>query len=335
MARNRPRQNGGNGRNGGNRRRDNDWRSWRDANIDGHRIVTPTAAAGGPSAPAPTAAAAGGGLSTTQQSAFDYMRNLLGQMGLGSLADTLQRLILQGITDEASLTLQLQETQEWKTRFAGNERLRQAGLPVLSVAEYLSVERSFAQVMKNYGLPTGFYDDPADFAGWIGNSVSANELQQRVGMYADLVNREDPAIKDQLRSMGMSEGDILAYTMDPTRATPLIQKKYQTALIGGAARRAGVVGDNAYLEQLAARGITEEQAGQGYGMVAESLDTMTRLGDIYGESITQRDLESEVFESNADAAGKRKRLASRERAAFSGSSGITQGSLSQSTGGQY
>src|SRR5690606_434666 len=105
------------------------------------------------------------------------------------------------------------------------EKLRAAGLPVLSPAEYLATERSYAQVMKNYGLPKGFYDDPADFAGFIGGSVSASELQERVQSYSDLANREDPAIKAQLRAMGMNDGDLLAFYMDPTRANPLIRKK--------------------------------------------------------------------------------------------------------------
>lgn len=283
-----------------------------------------------------TAAPGGeGGLFGANQGAFDTMMLLLEQYGLGSLAGTLQQLILDGITDQASLMLALQQTPEWKQRFAGNEMLAQNGVPVLSVAEYLAVERSYAQIMKNYGLPEGFYDDPADFAKWIGNSVSASELQGRVTMYADLAKREDPAIIDQLKSMGMSEGDILAHLMDPERAMPLLQKKYQTTLIGAAARRQGVVGQNDYLGHLADIGVTEQQAIQGYGVIGENLGDVDKLGDIYGEDYTQRDFETEVFEQDGKSAKKRKRLASRERATFSGSSGVSQGSLIRDTSGSY
>jgi len=179
-----------------------------------------------------------------QQSAFDYMDNLLNQYDLSALAGDLKNLILTGVTDSNELTLALQGTDAWKQRFAGNEMLKKAGVPVLSVAEYLSTEQSYAQVMKNYGLPKGFYDDHTDFANFIGNNVSANELQQRVSMYADVAKREDPSITAQLASMGMSQGDLLAYVMDPTRAEPIIQQKYSTALLGGAARRNGLVADN-------------------------------------------------------------------------------------------
>lgn len=270
------------------------------------------------------------------QSAFAQLATLLEQYGLSSLQAFLKDLILQGNTDSASLMLALQQTNEWKTRFAGNEMLRQQGLGVLSPAEYLALERSYAQIMRNYGLPQGFYDEPADFAKWIGNNVSAAELQQRVSAYADLANREDPAIVAQLSSMGMTRGDLLAYMMDPDRAAPLIQRQYQVALLGGAARRAGLGGqdvNNDYLSQLAGRGVSEQQAAQGYGLIAGSLADARTLSGVYGVDYGLHDMETEVFDNNATAGKKRRRLASQERAAFSGQSG--QSGISGSTAGSY
>lgn len=275
----------------------------------------------------------GASFTSNQQSAFDIMENLLQQYGLGSLTGTLKNIILSGITDQNEISIQLQQTDAWKQRFAGNEILRKKGLPELSVNQYLSVEQSYAQVMKNYGLPTGFYDDPADFAKFIGNSVSANELQQRVQMYADVANREDPAVLKQLQSMGTTKGDLLAYMMDPTRAMPLIQKKYNSTLIGAAARRAGLTPDNAYVSHLAELGVTEQGAAQGFGQVADEMPTAQLLGSIYHDNITQNELAQDVFENNAAAGQKRKRLASQERAAFSGTSGA--GQLHRSESGSY
>lgn len=275
----------------------------------------------------------GASFTSSQQSAFDIMENLLQQYGLGSLTGTLKSIILNGITDQNEISIQLQQTDAWKQRFAGNEILRKKGLPELSVNQYLSVEQSYAQVMKNYGLPTGFYDDPTDFAKFIGNSVSANELQQRVQMYADVANREDPAVLKQLQSMGTSKGDLLAFMMDPTRAMPLIQQKYNSTLIGAAARRAGLTPDNTYVNHLAEMGVTEQSAAQGYGQVADEMHTAQLLGNIYHDNISQTELAQDVFENNAAAAQKRKRLASQERAAFSGTSGA--GQLHRSESGSY
>ena len=274
-----------------------------------------------------------GGMTNRQKSAFQIMRDLLKQYDLQSLVPDLRNIIQGGITDQNEITLALQQTDAWKQRFAGNEILRQKGLPVLSVAEYLGVEQSYAQIMKNYGLPQGFYDDHADFAKFIGNSVSANELQQRVQMYADMANREDPAIVAQLQSMGTTKGDLLAYMMNPSRAMPLIQQKYNTALLGGAARRAGIVADNGYLSHLTELGVTEQQAAQGYGEVAADLPGAEMLGSIYGDNITQNELAQSVFENNSAATSKVKRLASQERAAFNGASG--SGALGRSSSGQY
>lgn len=271
----------------------------------------------------------------TQESAWALMQQTLESYGLGSLGGKLKELIEQGKTDQGSLTLELQSTNEWRQRFKGNEALKQAGLPVLSVAEYLATERSYAQVMKNYGLPTGFYDGPEDFADFIGKSVSASELQERVQAYSDLANREDPAVRAQLQAMGMSEGDLLAFTMDPDRANPLIQRKYKATLVGAAARRTGLTADNEYAERLAGMGVTEQQAQAGYGLISENLTTLGRLGEIYGVDYDQGDFEAEVFEQSGEATRKRKRLASQERAAFSGSSGISRGSLARDTSGQY
>jgi hypothetical protein len=271
----------------------------------------------------------------TQQSAYDIMAAMLNQYNLGSLADTLKGIISGGITDQAEIQVTLQSTSEWKRRFHGNELLKAAGVPVLSVAEYLSTERSYAQVMKNYGLPVGFYDDPDDFAKFIGTNVSPNELQQRAQMYADVARREDPAVTDQLRSMGMGEGDILAYMMDPNRALPLIQQKYQTTLLGAASRRSGLVTDNSYLSHLADLGINEQQASQGFGQIAGELPRAQQLGDIYNDQITQSDLQAEAFDGDGSVTTKKKRLASQERASFTGSAGVGQTSLRRNTSGSY
>lgn len=267
------------------------------------------------------------------QSAFDLMKATLEMWGLGTLAGVLRGLIQNGITDQGSLTLALQDTNEWRTRFAGNEVLKQNGLGVLSPAEYLALEKSYAQIMRNFGLPSGFYDDPSDYAGFIGANVSAAELQARVQSYADLANREDPAIIAQLNSMGLSQGDLLAYMIDPTRAMPIIQQTYQTAVLGGAARRAGVTADNDYLKQLAGQGVTEQQAAQGYGLIAGSLADARSLSEIHDVEYGMRDMESEIFQNNGQAANKRKRLASQERAAFSGSAGV--GNLTRNDAGSY
>lgn len=286
-----------------------------------------------------TSAGGGGTLTSTQQSAYDLLNNVLTQAGLSALSSQVKSLILNGTLSSSSsaddLQMYLGDTAEWKARFAGNEALKAKGLQPLSAADYLSVESQYAQIMKNYGLPEGFYDSRSEMANLIGNSVSVNELQTRVSAFADVANRDDPGTKAQLRALGMTDGDLLAYTIDATKAMPLIQQKLQQITLGAAARNAGVTPDANYLTQLASQGITEQQAQQGFSTVASDGANLTKLGDIYGEKYGIGDLESEVFEDNGTAANKRKRLASQERASFTGSSGIQSGSLAQNTTGSF
>lgn len=267
--------------------------------------------------------------------AYGILVKQLKQYGLERLAPLISDMLKKGAS-AAEIELALQDTKEWKERFAGNEILKHNGMAVYSPAEYIAIEKSYAQIMKNYGLPAGFYDDPADFAKFIGNSIAPAEMEQRVQGWSDLVNRQwDTAIRDQMAAMGMSTGDMLAWAMDAKRAAPLVQRKYQEIVLGGAARRAGAVAGGTYLAKLAGMGVTEQQAQQGYGIIAESLDDAQRLGDIYGEEYDQSDMEAELFEGSGEAALKRKRLASRERAAFGGRSGVGQNTLQQSSAGSY
>lgn len=279
----------------------------------------------------------GGGLNHNQQNAFDYFMSVLQSYGLdgfSEIAKVVRKAIIDGITDPNQLDLLVRNTDAWHQRFAGNDILTQNGGNALSVAEYLSTETAYRQIMSQAGLPKGFYDDPSDFAQFIGQSKSPAEIQSRVAAATDLMRRNgDDALQAQLASMGMDPGHILARYLDPTKAEPLLQRDYQTALIGAAARRVGTTADNSYAQHLADIGVTEGAAIQGYGQVADITPALERLGNVYGDQYTQSDAEKEIFEG---APGdKRRRLSSQERGSFSGSSGTSQGSLSKPASGSY
>jgi len=277
-------------------------------------------------------------LSQPQSNAYDLFIGILASYGFpGSeeIAREVRRMIIDGVTDFQQIELGLRDTKAWQKRFAGNELRLKAGLNALSVSEYLSTEKSMADVLHNAGLPMGFYDDPADFAKWIGHSVSPSELASRVTAAVDLKNREDPAVTAELRRRGLSEGDITAYFLDPDRAMPILQKQYQSTLIGAAARRAGTTTDTEYADKLAGMGITEQQAAAGFGTVADITHPLKELGDVYGEDYNKDDAQAEVFENSAAAARKRKKISGQETAAFSGSSGTSQQSLGRSSAGSY
>lgn len=65
--------------------------------------------------------------------------------------------IQQGMS-APEIELQLQNTPEYKQRFAGNAIRIANGLSALSPADYIQLEDQYAQVLQSYGLPKGFYD---------------------------------------------------------------------------------------------------------------------------------------------------------------------------------
>jgi hypothetical protein len=274
-----------------------------------------------------------GGLSGANRDAAVALTNLFTSYGLATLAPKILEFIRQGYSAD-TISILLQDTKEYKQRFAANEKRRAAGLPVLSPGEYLATEKAYRDVMSNAGLPMSFYDQPSDFTNWLSKDVSPTEVQGRVTAAADVVNQGNPDVLAQFQQFyGMSGTDVIAYALDPTRALPLIQKQFRAAQVAGMAAGQGVSADQATSERLAAAGVTQEQARAGFGAVAGELGTVNKLNSIYGADVTQDDLISEVFEDDADARKKRGKLASKERASFTGSGGQSRTSLSSSDSG--
>lgn len=268
------------------------------------------------------------GLSGNDRNAASALVALFESYGLGSLAGKIVEYVKKGWGSD-TVMLELQSTDEWKRRFAGNEARRKARISVLSPSEYLATERAYRQVLNEYGFPKGFYDSTDDFAKMIGGDLSPSELQERAQTVTSYINTKDQSTKDALRQMyGLGTGDLAALALDQTRALPLLRKQMQAVSIGAEAQRQGLGYSTGKSEMYADMGITAEQARQGYSTIAEYLPVLNELGSIYGQDYTQGNFEDEVFEGKG--ADKRKGLASRERAEFGGSS---RGSVGSSSSG--
>src|SRR5689334_18836184 len=102
------------------------------------------------------------GLTAEQKSARAILDDTLAQYGLSGLGDRLWQQYLNGEPIE-QIMVDLRKTPEYKARFPGMEALSKKGRAI-SEGEYISIERGYAQLFREYGLPAGFYDDPSDFA---------------------------------------------------------------------------------------------------------------------------------------------------------------------------
>lgn len=270
-------------------------------------------------------------LSGENRDAFMAVNSLFSNYGLGSLAGKIYEYVKNGYSPD-TISILLQDTSEYKQRFQGNEARKAAGLPVLSPAEYLATEASYRQIMQSAGLPSGFYDQTSDFAGWIGRNVSPQEIESRVDLATQATVLSNASYRKALNQMGINDSQLTAYFLDPNKALPILQKSAATAQIGAEALQQGLSFDTSYAEQLATSGVTRDQAQQGYSQIGAELSTMQNLGQIYGDQWTQRTSEEALFQGSGEAIKKKGRLLSQERGAFAGSAGRASGGLGQAGG---
>lgn len=269
-------------------------------------------------------------LTGADRDAYLALTNLFDSYGLGTLAPKIYDYIKNGYSAD-TISILLQQTDEYKQRFAGNESRKTAGLPVLSPSEYLATEASYRQIMESAGLPSGFYDQPSDFTTWIGKNVSPTEIQSRVDLATQATTLSNPSYRQALNQMGISDNQLTAYFLDPTRALPTLQKSAATAAIGAEALQQGLTFDTQYAQQLATSGVSQSTAHQGYAEIADTLDKYKTLANIYGGSYDQRTAENAAFLGDAAAVQQQRKLVGREAANFGGAVGTGQLGLANPT----
>jgi len=278
------------------------------------------------------------------QSAYDILLTEFNQYGLGALVEPLKGLIQSG-PSSAELTLALRATDAYQKRFAANKSRVAAGLRALDEATYVRMEDQYQNVMRNYGLPASYYTKDSTgrqegFEKLIGFDVSATELEDRVLTAQDRVINAAPEVTTALKQFypDITNGDILAYTLDPAKGLSEIKRKVTAAEIGGAAIGAGLGTSAARAEELARYGVTAESAQKGYGAIGGGLERGRQLSAIYQEpAYTQAIAEEELFSlpGQTQAGEKRKKIVGLEKATFGGQTGVTSGALSQNRAGSY
>jgi hypothetical protein len=277
-----------------------------------------------------------------RQSAYDILYNEFNKYGLGGLVEDVKYL-LQSNVSPAQFSLELQNRPAYQNRFAANKERIAKGLSALSPAEYIALEDQYQNVMRNYGLPESYYSKDktgkqAGFEKFLAGDVSAAELEDRIMTAQDRVLKSNPEVLQSLKSFypDITNGDVLAYTLDPKNAIKDIQRKVTAAEIGGAATQAGLGTGMTRAEELAAAGISKAQAQQGFQSVAAVAPRGTQLSEIYGQQpYGQVQAEQEVFglAGSTEARKQREKLVGLEQAAFGGRAGASQGALQRERAG--
>jgi hypothetical protein len=273
--------------------------------------------------------------------ARNTIKAVLSTYGLESLAEVLWGNYTSGLVDinnEQALVFSIRDTEQYKTRFVGNAARMKRGLAELSPAEYIGLEDSYRQIMQSNGMPPGFYDQNDDFSKLIEGDVSPSELQNRVQQGYAVVAQADPEVRRQMQTLyGVTEGQLAAYFIDPERTAPLLKQQAQAAQIAARGReQGGIQLTGTFAENLAARGITEQQARAGFaevGGLGELRQTFAGETALSGEQLAGAAFGIDV--AAQQELERRKRLRTGEFAgggSFARTTGETSGSISTSVG---
>ena len=286
---------------------------------------------------------AGGGISGEMQDAYKRLFDEFNALGLGALVEDSKDLLMKA-TSVGAIPEALRNTKAYMTRFSANDARIKAGLKALSPADYLELEDKYQEVMRRYGLPEnyytpGLYGKQEGFDKLISSNIASTELENRISTAQDRVIKGAPQIAQALKEFypEITNGDILAYALDPANAIKNIQRKVTNAEIGAAAlQQKGLTTSLARAEELQRYGVDKAAATAGYSMIGGGLQRGSELASIYQQDpYTQATAESEVFKltGEQEARKQRQRVTGLEKAAFGGKSGMTSGALARDRAG--
>lgn len=253
-----------------------------------------------------------------QQNAIAVVQSLLNQYGLSGLYNTIVGYIQQGYDADTVMVL-IRTTPEYKKRFPAMEALAQKGRAI-SEAEYINYEQAASGLERRYGLPEGML--MGNVTKLLTNEVSATELNDRVLLASSASIQAPTELKQQFQQYyGIDQGGLTAYFLDPDVATPLLEKRYASALIGREAAAQGIGLDVYGAENLQGLGITQEQARTGFGEVAGARELTAGRG----ETVTQGELIAGTLGQDQAAQQRIERTRQSRAARFQGGGGFATG----------
>ena len=277
-----------------------------------------------------------------RQDARTTMASVLNTYGLGELSDYIYNEIIVketvNINNPDAIIFAIREQPAYQKRFAGNAARLKKGLSELDPSSYIALENQFRQTLQSNGLPANFYDQTEDFQALIEGDVSPAELNERVQQGYRAVVDADPAVKEQMRNLyGVSEGQLAAYFLDPKRTAPLLSRQAQAANIAARGlEQGGIQLTGAFAEDLARRGITEQQARAGFaevGALGELRQTFAGETELSGEQVAGAAFGFDV--AAQQELERKRRLRTGEFAgggSFARTTGETSGSISTAVG---
>jgi hypothetical protein len=247
---------------------------------------------------------------------YEDVVDFLTEYGLEKLAPLIRAAIeddptqFSGPFAQQAVFRTVRNSPEYKTRFKGLIDRQTNGLPPITETQYLAIEDDYRQVLRTNGMPKGFYDTQEDFARFIANDIRKDELETRIQAGYRAVTEAAPGTKEELKRLyGLNDADIAAFFLDPKRAETELVKKAEAARRAATAREQGFTIGSQQAEELVARGVTQGEAAQGFGALAQQQGLFE--AQMAGEdAISQEEQIAAAFGTSAAAA---QRVATRRR----------------------
>jgi hypothetical protein len=277
------------------------------------------------------------------QSAYDILYAEFDKYGLGSLVSEVQKYIVDGLSP-AEFTLKLRASKPYQERFAANTKRIANGFRAIDEATYLGLEDAYQVIMMNYGLPENYYARgnlgvQKGFEDLIGGNVDPITLEERI-IEGQKVTKGNKAIIDTAKEFfpTLTDGDFLAYVLNPKSGLEEIKRKVTAVEIGAGAAEAGLGINLQRALELGTAGINKAQAKQGYAAIAGGVQRGSQLAAMLGENpYTQTTAEEEVFglAGKTKAAEQRQKITGLERSEFGQKTGLSAGALVRDRAGAY
>ena len=256
---------------------------------------------------APIVTPGGGG----NPSALQIITDALTGAGLGSLAANAWTMWNKGYDINAIMDDPIngiRASAAYKTVFPAMAKLNAMGEGITE-GEYLAKVQKDKEILKQFNVPSGIFDTPDYLGSLMLNHVNTVDLTNRLQAAQDSVLSLDPSIlKYGKDSYGLDTGNLIAWALDPTKATPIIVQQAKAMQIGGAALQsgfAGGMGTNGELlasqaEALANQGVSQSDALKGFVQLGQMGQYGQMLpGDVSGALTNQQMINAE-FNANAN-----------------------------------
>ena len=264
--------------------------------------------------------------------------------GMEGLIGDLDNLIREWGNNIEVIMAKIPETETYQKRFKGLVDLRKKGVTdIRNESEYLGLEREYRSVFREAGMrdflgPDGTQTQFDAIAELVSDySVSVNEVRSRVNDAARVVADTSDETMSALREYyGLDAATLTEYVLDPVRTQNKINQIANATLLGGGAARAGLNIDLDTAEDVASiSGNEDANVGayqERFSRAAVVRDATARLASMEDSELSDSEVLQSQMGLDSDSMKKVKGLQSRERARFSGRSGITSSSLSTNNG---